>query len=184
MSYFFLGMGVAGTSERTTYGKTVTATQLVSELAADGQLQEVDVEGWDKPGYHHPSTEAAGIITGCTLLSPFDSLIWERERTERLFGFRYRNEIYTPPAKREFGYYVLPLLLDEAFVGRMDLKADRKASRLQVLGAHAEQGVATSSIAAPAAREIARLASWLGLDDVDVSARGNLSKPILAERAW
>ncbi len=184
VSYFFLGMGVAGTSERATYGKVTTAAKLVSELAADGQLQEVDVEGWDKPGYLHPDAEAAKPVTGCSFLSPFDSLIWERERTERLFGFRYRIEIYTPPAKREFGYYVLPLLLDEALVGRMDLKADRKAGRLQVLGAYCEKGVSASSIAEPAASEVARFAGWLKLDGVEVGSRGNLSKHLRAERAW
>lgn len=180
VSYFLLGMGVAGTSERTTYGKVTTAAKLVAALAAEGQLQEVRVQGWDKPAYLHPNAEAPVPAGGCRFLSPFDSLLWERERTERLFGFRYRSEIYTPAPKREFGYYVLPMLLDESIVGRMDLKADRATGRLLVLGAYAENGVTSSTIAEPAAQEVIRLAAWLELDEINVGSRGDLSKPLAA----
>lgn len=184
VSYFLLGMGVAGTSERATYGKVVTAAKLVAELAADGQLEEVRVEGWDKPAYLHPDADPPAAVTGCRFLSPFDSLLWERERTERLFGFRYRIEIYTPAAKREFGYYVLPLMLDEALVGRMDLKADRKTGRLLVLGAFHEDGTSVDVIAEAAAQEVTRLSSWLGLDEVEVGSKGGLSKALAAAGSW
>jgi hypothetical protein len=179
VSYFLLGLGVAGVSERTVYPKTTTAGRLVAELAGDGRLVPVRVQGWEQPAYRHPAARAEGsTVDDGALLSPFDSLIWERERTERLFGFRYRSEIYTPPAKRQYGYYVLPFLLGDTLVARVDLKADRQAGVLRVLGAYG------SADPGPLAARLRDLATWLGLAEIEVTDRGDLAGPLLASREW
>jgi uncharacterized protein YcaQ len=140
----------------------------------------VSVAGWTRPAYLHPRAPEPAEVSAQALLSPFDSLLWERERTERLFGFRYRIEIYTPAPKREFGYYVLPVLLGESLVGRLDLKADRKNGTLLVPGAFAEDGADLGAVAAGVAPELVRMAGWLGLDDVAVGTVGNLAAPLRA----
>jgi uncharacterized protein len=147
----------------------------VAELAATGELIPVEVEGWTPGTYLWPSAREPRKLDTRALLSPFDSLIWFRQRTERLFGFRYRIEIYTPAAKRTYGYYVLPFLLGDALVARVDLKSDRARGALLVKGAFAETGVDRGHVAGELADELRLVAGWLGLDEVAVAPRGDLA---------
>jgi uncharacterized protein YcaQ len=152
----------------------------VAELAAAGELEPVSVRGWDQVAYLAPAARRPRRVAARALLSPFDNLIFFRERAERVFGVRIRLEIYTPAHKRAHGYYVLPFLQDEAITARVDLKADRKAGKLVVQAAHAEPEANAETPAALAA-ELRLMAGWLGLDAVKVEPKGDLAGDLAAE---
>jgi uncharacterized protein YcaQ len=146
----------------------------LDELVEAGALLPVTVKDWGQPAYLHPEARRPRRVEASALLSPFDNLIWFRERTERLFGVRVRLEIYTPAEKRTHGYYVLPFLQGEAITARVDLKADRAAGVLRVQAAHAEPDT-DGATAELLAGELTRMAAWLGLERVAVQPRGDLA---------
>jgi uncharacterized protein YcaQ len=150
----------------------------IAELAEAGELIPAEVEGWERPGWLHPDGARPRRIAAAALLSPFDSLVWRRERTERLFDFRYRLEIYTPAHKREHGYYVLPFLQGEAITARLDLKADRKAGALLVQSAHVQPGREFDEISGPLWAELERMAGWLRLSQVRIAGREPLAEQL------
>jgi uncharacterized protein len=154
--------------------------QALTELVEAGEIEPIAVRGWRAPAYRVPGARTPRRITGRALLCPFDPLIWERARTERIFGFRYRIEIYVPEPKREYGYYVFPFLLDDELVARVDLKADRAAGVLRVQGAFAEPAVVRARVAAELAAELTVMAEWLGLSGVLVAPRGDMAAPLVA----
>ena len=152
----------------------------MAELASEGELREVRVEGWREPAFLHPEAKTPRAISAAALLSPFDPVVWYRPRAERMFGFDYRIEIYVPREKRKYGYYVLPFLLGEQLVGRVDLKADRAEGCLRVLGAFVEAHATADAVADPLATELRTMATWLGLSDVSVARRGTLARALTA----
>jgi uncharacterized protein YcaQ len=160
--------------------KTTDVRTQVQRLVASGSLLQVEVEGWREPALLHPNARMPRRVRARALLSPFDSLIWERDRTERLFGFRYRIEIYVPGPQRQYGYYVLPFLLGEDLVARVDLKADRHAGVLLVQSAHLEPGFTAGNVVGPLISELELLASWLRLDRVVVRSNGDLAPHLAA----
>ncbi len=158
--------------------KNAPCKELVVELVEEGTLREVQVEGWTAPAYLHRDARIPRRINACALLSPFDPVVWNRERAHRLFGFHYRIEIYTPQPKRIYGYYVLPILWGDRIVGRVDLKADRQRGVLLVQGSFVELGVPAGPLADDLAPELHAMAAWLALGEVEVTQRGDLASTL------
>ena len=175
-------MGVGTAADLADYFRlplTETKARLEA-MAGDGLLTRVRVQGWRNEAYLHPDAKAPRKLAANALLSPFDNLIWRRERTERLFDARIRIEIYTPAAKRQHGYYVLFFLQGDAITARVDLKADRAAKVLRVQASHLEPGADEGAVVPALADELRTMAGWLDLDDVAVAPRGDLATPLAA----
>jgi uncharacterized protein len=152
------------------------ARRRIAELVEAGELHEARVEGWREPAYLHSEARAGRKIEAAALLSPFDPVVWYRPRLARLFGFDYRIEIFTPQEKRRWGYYVLPFLLGERLVARIDIKADRAGRRLLVLAAYLETGADSEAVADGLGAELWTMAAWLELDSVSVERRGGFAR--------
>lgn len=151
------------------------AKRALAELVEAGTLRKVSVEGWKEPAYLHHGAAMPRRAGGTALLSPFDPLVWERARAERLFDFHYRLEIYTPAPKRQFGYYVLPFLHGERIAGRVCLKADRQSGVLRANAIHHEPNVDVEDTVCTLAAELRLMAGWLGLGGVEAGRSGNLA---------
>ncbi len=175
-------LGVAAEVELRDYFRlpVAGARTAIAELVEDGTLIPVQVRGWRQRAYLHAEAKLPRRVDAATLVSPFDPIVWERGRTERLFGFRYRIEIYTPAAKRVHGYYVLPFLLGDELVARVDLKADRKAGVLRIPAVWGEPGHPPHHVAEALAGALRRLAAWLGLGEVSPPVRGDLVPALTA----
>ncbi len=158
------------------------ARQGIAELQEEGSLQRIGVEGWAKPGYVTAQPTPERPVRAAALLSPFDSLVWERDRAEQLFAFRYRLELYTPAAKRIYGYYVLPFLYGERLAARVDLRAERAASRLAVHAVHLEPAGLDEEGLDALAGQLRNLADWLGLAQVQLHGPASLLQEALAQR--
>jgi uncharacterized protein YcaQ len=183
-------LGVAAEPELRDYFRLplAAARTAIAELVSAGELRQVSVEGWRAPAYLYEAAKIPRRVTAATLLSPFDPLIWERNRVERLFGFNYRIEIYVPAPQRVHGHYVLPFLFGDRFAARVDLKADRKAGVLRVPAAWLEPPTARTdppagAVAEALAAELRRLAGWLGLSSVETPVAGNLADELGAAMA-
>jgi uncharacterized protein len=157
--------------------------RLVAELVEEGRLLPAEVDGWRELAYLHPAARVPRAMHARALVTPFDSLVWERSRIERLFGMKYSIELYTPVAKRVYGYYVCPFLLGDTLVGRCDLKADRQRRVLLVQGAFLEPGRQANGVVEELQAELRQMQTWLGLESIEVLPRGDLGaalQPLLA----
>ena len=154
------------------------ARPLLQELVEEGELLEATVEGWSRPAYLHRDARTPRRIGAGALLSPFDSLIWFRNRTERLFGFRYRIEIYVPEPERQYGYYVFPFLTGDTLAARVDLKSDRARGALLVRGAYLEEGSDAGAVAGELATNLEAMAAWLDLGELKVGRCGDFAAPL------
>ncbi|MFO1090304.1 MAG: crosslink repair DNA glycosylase YcaQ family protein [Hyphomicrobiales bacterium] len=175
-----IALGIASEADLRDYFRLPVAEtkRAVQELIESGALREVGVEGWRMQAYLHRDATLPRRATGTALLSPFDPVVWERQRTERLFGFHYRIEIYTPAHKREYGYYVLPFLHEGRFAARLCLKADRANDTLVVNTSHLEDGADLEGTANALIGELRRLSRWLDLAHMRVDARNGLGSAI------
>lgn len=169
------GVGTAGEIADCFQIPVRDAQQHLADLAAEGAVHEVEVEGLAQPAYLHAEARVPRRVRTAALLSPFDPVVRHRARGEWLFGFDYRLEMFVPKAQRKFGYYVLPFLLDDRLVGRVDLKADRQAKQLLVQASYVEDHAEPAAVAAALARELRTVADWFGLDEVRVEPRGSLA---------
>ncbi len=164
--------------------KVTEVRPLLAELVADGVLEKVEVPGWSDDLYLHAEAARPRKAHGRALLTPFDPMVWFRPRAEQLFHFEYRIEIYVPEPKRVYGYYVLPFLLDEELVGRVDLKSDRKAGKLLVRASHIENEITDPAKQDQVARELLgaleEMAAWLDLESVVIEPKGNLASRLSA----
>ena len=172
-----LGVATVGDVAKYYRSKIAATKGRLEELASSGELERVRVEGWTEPAYLDRAAKGPRAVPRAALITPFDPLLWDRRRALQVFGFDYRIEIYVPAPKRVYGYYVLPFLHRERFVARVDLKADRQASVLRVLGAWKEPDATPDDVAA-LRDELRRFASFLGLADVEVARRGNLARAL------
>lgn len=172
-------LGVATAADLRDYFRLplAEAKARVAELVEAGELTPASVKGWRQPAYLAAGVKRPRKVAAAALLSPFDNLIWTRDRTERLFGTRVRLEIYTPAHKRTHGYYVLPFLEDEAITARVDLKSDRQAGVLRVQAAWREPD-ATAETPGRLAEELRRMAGWLGLDGIEIAGKGDLAEAL------
>ena len=175
--------GVGTAADLSDYHRLTHTRQLLAELVDEERLLPAEVEGWTQPAYMHPDAKIPRRIGARALLSPFDPVVWYRHRGERLFGFHYRIEIYVPKPKRRYGYYVLPFVLDDRIVARVDLKADRVNGALLVQSAWGEAGIDAAEVAHELAAELAAMAAWLGLGRVVVAGVGDLSPALVWEVA-
>lgn len=170
-------LGVAAEGELRDYFRLplAGARAAIKELAEAGIIVPAQVRGWKVMAWRHRDIKVPRRVSSSTLVSPFDPLIWERNRTERLFGLKYRIEIYVPAEKRVHGYYVLPFLHGDRFAARVDLKADRRAGVLRVPSAWSEPDVVKGEVGVALRAELLRLADWLGLQEVAPAERGDLA---------
>ena len=147
----------------------------LDDLVEDGRVVPAAVKGWNKPAFADPDAKTPRAISGATVLSPFDPVVWYRDRAERIWGFHYRIEIYVPAAKRQYGYYVLPVLVDGELVARLDVKTDRNAGVLRILSSHAEEGSADLATASRVLEAIDGLARFVQMEQVEIVDRGDLA---------
>ena len=158
----------------------ISARARLSELVEEQRVVPVEVEGWTEPGYMHAEAKLPRRVRASALLSPFDPVVWERARAQRIFGFYYRIEIYVPKAKRVWGYYVFPFLLGDRLVGRVDIKSDRAAGVLRVRGAWVEDHADAAEVAAAMGAELRSMADWQNLERVEVEDNGDLAPALRA----
>ena len=172
-------LGVATVGDIAWYyrSKIADTRRRIDDLVASGELRPISVEGWREPAYLDAGAKRPRAVERAALITPFDPMMWDRKRALRLFGFDYHIEIYVPAPKRTFGYYVLPFINRERFVARVDLKADRQAATLRVLGSWKEMD-ATPDDARALRDELRRFATFLGLERIDVARRGNLASAL------